>query len=75
MHCVPTPRVLTEHQVHTGCPCIVCQLTLCAGFGFVSFSNKEKMENAIERLDGSDLDGRSISVNVAQPKTRCAVCQ
>ena len=59
MYCVSTLRVLT----------------LRAGFGFVSFSNKEKMENAIERLDGSDLDGRSISVNVAQPKTRCAVCQ
>lgn len=42
------------------------------GFGFVSFSNKEKMENAIERMDGADLDGRSISVNVATPRTRGA---
>lgn len=38
------------------------------GFAFVEFSSKDVMENAIERLDGSELDGRAISVNQAKPR-------
>ncbi|WP_045212335.1 RNA recognition motif domain-containing protein [Desulfonatronovibrio magnus] len=36
------------------------------GFGFVEMENGS--EEAIEALNGSDLDGRSIKVNVAKPK-------
>lgn len=32
------------------------------GFGFVTMRNKEDGEKAVEELDGSDLNGRNISV-------------
>ncbi|KAL6515422.1 Glycine-rich RNA-binding protein rz1a [Orobanche hederae] len=37
------------------------------GFGFVSFEDKRDMEEAIEKMNGMDLDGRSITVDKAQP--------
>lgn len=39
------------------------------GFGFVTFESADMAAAAIDSLDGSELDGRSIKVNVAQPKT------
>ena len=38
------------------------------GFGFVEMSNDEEANAAIEALNGSDLGGRTITVNVARPK-------
>ena len=40
------------------------------GFGFVTFSNGDEAQAAIAALDGADLDGRSIRVNVAEDKKR-----
>lgn len=40
------------------------------GFGFVSFDEKAAMEEAIEAMNGIDLDGRSITVEKAQPSGR-----
>ncbi len=37
------------------------------GFAFVTFDNQQAAEKALA-LDGSDLNGRSIRVNVAQEK-------
>lgn len=37
------------------------------GFGFVTFDEKKAMEEAIEEMNGVDLDGRSITVDKAQP--------
>lgn len=37
------------------------------GLGFVSFYDKKAMEEAIEAMNGMDLDGRSITVDKAQP--------
>ncbi len=37
------------------------------GFAFVTFENQQAAEKALA-LDGSDLNGRSIRVNVAQEK-------
>ncbi|CAI9103956.1 OLC1v1002555C2 [Oldenlandia corymbosa var. corymbosa] len=37
------------------------------GFGFVTFDEKAAMEDAIEAMNGMDLDGRSITVDKAQP--------
>ncbi|XP_058105706.1 glycine-rich RNA-binding protein GRP1A-like [Magnolia sinica] len=36
------------------------------GFGFVTFSNEQSMRDAIEGMNGQNLDGRSITVNEAQ---------
>ncbi len=38
------------------------------GFGFVTFNEEDAATNAIEALDGTDLDGRTIKVNVAQDR-------
>ena len=40
------------------------------GFGFVEMSNETEGQAAIKNLDGSVVDGRSMSVNVARPKER-----
>jgi RNA recognition motif-containing protein len=40
------------------------------GFGFVEMSNDAEAETAIKNLNGSVVDGRSISVNVARPKEK-----
>ncbi|CAM8979668.1 unnamed protein product [Rhodiola kirilowii] len=37
------------------------------GFGFVSFDDKKSMEEAIEAMHNVDLDGRTITVDKAQP--------
>jgi len=39
------------------------------GFGFVTFGTKESADAACEALDGLEVDGRNIKVNIAQPKT------
>ena len=39
------------------------------GFGFVEMSTQEEAENAISALNGTDLQGRSLTVNMAKPKT------
>ena len=38
------------------------------GFGFVEMDNAEEAESAIERLNGSDLQGRPLTVNEARPQ-------
>lgn len=38
------------------------------GFGFVSFQNDEDAEKAIAELNESELGGRTLVVNEAQPK-------
>lgn len=38
------------------------------GFGFVEMETEEMAENAIGALDGSEMDGRRLRVNEAQPK-------
>ncbi len=38
------------------------------GFGFVEMPSKEEAEKAIEELNGSELMGRAMNVNVAKPK-------
>lgn len=38
------------------------------GFGFVEMETQEQADAAIKGLDGNDLDGRTIAVNVARPR-------
>lgn len=37
------------------------------GFGFVEMSTPEEANAAIEGLNGKDLDGRALTVNIARP--------
>ena len=38
------------------------------GFGFVEMPNDAEGEEAIKKLNGSVVEGRSMNVNVARPK-------
>lgn len=38
------------------------------GFGFVEMANEEQAKKAMEALNGSDMEGRKIVVNIARPK-------
>lgn len=38
------------------------------GFAFVEMPNDEEGDQAINRLNGADVDGRSINVNEARPR-------
>lgn len=40
------------------------------GFGFVEMSSSGEAQAAIEALNGSQLDGRSLTVNEARPPER-----
>jgi RNA recognition motif-containing protein len=40
------------------------------GFGFVTFNDDEGADKAIAALNGTELDGRTIRVDVAQAKER-----
>ena len=39
------------------------------GFGFVEMSNDEEARAAIEGMNGKDVQGRSLNVNEARPRT------
>jgi RNA recognition motif-containing protein len=39
------------------------------GFGFIEMANREEGLKAIQALDSKDLNGRSLKVNEAKPKT------
>ena len=38
------------------------------GFGFVTFVNEEDNQKAVDQLNGKELDGRTITVNLARPR-------
>ena len=39
------------------------------GFGFVEMGSQQEAESAIQALNGTDLQGRALTVNMAKPKT------
>ena len=39
------------------------------GFGFVEMDNEEEARRAIEQLNEAEYDGRTLSVDVAKPRT------
>jgi cold-inducible RNA-binding protein len=38
------------------------------GFGFVTMSSSEEAQKAISALNGAQMDGRALTVNVAKPR-------
>jgi RNA recognition motif-containing protein len=40
------------------------------GFGFVTFVEENDAKKAVESMNGKDLDGRKLTVNVAEEKER-----
>ncbi len=39
------------------------------GFGFVEMGSAEDAQKAISGLDGENIDGRAVKVNVAKPRS------
>lgn len=40
------------------------------GFGFVEMANDDEAQTAIESLNGKEVDGRELRVNVAKERSR-----
>lgn len=38
------------------------------GFGFVEFATEEAAKAAVEKMNGSDIEGRKLVVNIARPQ-------
>ena len=38
------------------------------GFGFVTFADSSAAQNAVQEMNGVELDGRSINVDIAQER-------
>lgn len=38
------------------------------GYGFVEMSTEEEAQKAVQTLNGSDVEGRQIVVNIARPR-------
>jgi cold-inducible RNA-binding protein len=38
------------------------------GFGFVTMSSADEAQKAIDGMNGKDMDGRALTVNVARPR-------
>jgi RNA recognition motif-containing protein len=38
------------------------------GFGFVTMSTTEEAQRAVEAMNGTSLDGRALTVNIARPR-------
>ncbi len=38
------------------------------GFGFVEMTNSDEARKAIEDLNGTDMEGRALTVNEARPR-------
>lgn len=38
------------------------------GFGFVEMADKQAAENAIQKLNGAEIEGRNLRVNEAKPR-------
>ena len=38
------------------------------GFGFITMSSADEAQRAIDALNGKDMDGRALTVNVAKPR-------
>ena len=40
------------------------------GFGFVTLANSDMANSAIEEMDGKELEGRAVKVNIAKERER-----
>ena len=60
--------LFSQHGNVTEATLIIDKLTgRSRGFAFVSYDTEEAAQNAIDKLDGQDVDGRKLTVNIARP--------
>ena len=61
-------QLFSQHGAVTSATVVMDKMTgRSRGFGFVEFENDAEADAAIAALNGSDLDGRQITVNEARP--------
>lgn len=56
---VSSARVITDRDTNRS-----------RGFGFVEFANEDDAQKAVDAMDGSEVDGRTINVSIAKPSER-----
>lgn len=64
-------EIFTEHGTVESARVIADKFTgQSRGFGFVEMSSSEDGQKAIDALNGTDLQGRTLTVNEARPQER-----
>jgi RNA recognition motif-containing protein len=65
---MPRPLWYT-YNTRYGCRLLeIDVLAIYKGFGFVEFEDDAAAQAAIQGLNGKDMDGRPLTVNVAKPR-------
>jgi len=63
-------EVFAEYGEITSCNIIIDKFSgQSKGFGFVEYSEQEMAKEAVKHLDGSQLNGRTIKVSEARPRS------
>jgi len=64
-------RIFAEHGSVTRAQVVEDRETgRSRGFGFVEMSSSDEAQKAISTLDGAEIDGRNLKVNVAKERSR-----
>ena len=64
-------EIFTEHGTVESATVIADKFTgQSRGFGFVEMGSSEECQKAIDALNGTDLQGRTLTVNEARPQER-----
>ena len=62
-------EIFSAHGTVESAKVITDQMTgRSKGFGFVEMSSQSEAEEAIQKVNGTNLDGRSLTVNEARPR-------
>ena len=62
-------QIFVEHGAVESARVITDRMTgRSKGFGFVEMSSQPEAQAAIDKLNGSELEGRSLTVNEAKPQ-------
>ena len=62
-------ELFSQHGNVTEATLIIDKMTgRSRGFAFVAYDTEEAAQHAIDKLDGQDVDGRKLTVNIARPK-------
>ncbi|MDE1171660.1 MAG: RNA-binding protein [Verrucomicrobium sp.] len=62
-------ELFSQHGNVTEATLIIDRMTgRSRGFAFVSYDSEDAAQRAIQNLDGQDIDGRKLTVNIARPK-------
>ena len=62
-------QLFSEHGEVTEASIIMDKMSnRSKGFGFVTFAKDEDADKAVKELDGKEIKGRNIKVNLAKPK-------